>query len=479
MLDIVLEMANNHSGNVEKGVAIIEAFAPLIEEFPSLRFSFKFQYRDPSILHPTLTSKLTERVRSTMLSERDRFILRNQASGAGFQVGCTPFDEPSVDMINKHSYDFVKVASCSLTDWPLLELVAALKMPTIASTGGEDLDDAGRAAMFLKRRVPELTLMHCVSMYPCRIDNLGMDRIDRLKEFGCPVGYSMHDLPDENIGAWFAIAKGCRTLEWHVDIDDKRNPYSLDVAQTSQRLKQVVASLLVCSPVLNYQEDVQLQQLRRGAFATKDLIDGDSVTLNDVVFQLPAQHDQLTADDFGKYAGHKLTRGVAVGQPISRLDVETANGQELVQRMADKVQAILDASGAVLPRPAKLVLSHHKGLANFERVGCGQVECVNGDQYAKKLIVLLPGQRHPVHTHRQKTETFNVLLGVLKLVKDGGHFINVLTVGQSMTVPAGQDHTFSSSAGCVFEEISTRYDPADSFYEEPVDAVRKTEIWLP
>ena len=35
----------------------------------------------------------------------------------------TPFDEESVDMIQKLEIEIIKVASCSAKDWPLLEKI--------------------------------------------------------------------------------------------------------------------------------------------------------------------------------------------------------------------------------------------------------------------------------------------------------------------------------------------------------------------
>ena len=39
----------------------------------------------------------------------------------------TPFDEPSVEMAVDHKIQIIKVASCSCTDWPLLENIADTK----------------------------------------------------------------------------------------------------------------------------------------------------------------------------------------------------------------------------------------------------------------------------------------------------------------------------------------------------------------
>ena len=43
-----------------------------------------------------------------------------------FKTACTPFDEVSAKKVFNQKYDFVKIASCSSTDWPLVEKIYSL-----------------------------------------------------------------------------------------------------------------------------------------------------------------------------------------------------------------------------------------------------------------------------------------------------------------------------------------------------------------
>lgn len=486
-----LEIANNHGGNLDRGIATIREFAPLIKEYPWAKLALKLQYRFPSILHPTLTTPQTERFRTTMLSSADRLRLVVEARLAGFAVGCTPFDEESVELMREHGFDFVKVASASLCDWPLLERIVTLGLPTIASTAGASDEDVQRAAQFLVRRVPRLILMHCTGAYPTKMSQLRLDRIETLSMLvlnvsavGCGLdfGYSTHEDPNSAHGVTIAAAKGCRTFEWHIGLEP-RNAYSLSLEQCRYRLTMLADVLASCNAETQVDGEAEsLHKLRRGVYAKRDLDPYEKLSLDNVAFQLPSQPGQLLANDWSKYARFSIIRAVRAGEPILRdnwsID-SSINNRATVQALADKVLAVLKASGAVLPKPAKLTLSHHHGLAKFEAVGCGMVEVVNGDGYAKKLIVMLPGQRHPAHKHHKKTETFYVLYGDCTVSETGASFTLPMRVGESVTVKAGGWHAIQTQAGCVLEEVSTALLPNDSSYAEPVDANRKTEIWCP
>ena len=50
-------------------------------------------------------------------------------------------------------FDIIKVASCSFTDWPLLNKVVSTDKPIILSTAGTTLDDIDRVVVFLKTEI--------------------------------------------------------------------------------------------------------------------------------------------------------------------------------------------------------------------------------------------------------------------------------------------------------------------------------------
>ena len=61
--------------------------------------------------------------------------------------------------------------------------------------------------------------------------------------------------------------------------------------------------------------------------------------------------------------------------------------------------------------------SHHYGAEHFREVGALIIDCINRE-YCKKLILVLPGQKHPSHFHKRKEETFQVLTGVFESLID-------------------------------------------------------------
>ena len=154
---VILELANNHNGSVDHACKIFEQFSGLISDFPEFKFSFKLQYRDlDSFIRPDMKGrtdiKHIKRFEETRLSEHNYRQMVSKIKEFGFISMCTPFDEKSVDTILHHKFDILKIASCSFSDWPLLEKSASSGLPIIASTAGATLETIDQVILFFKNR---------------------------------------------------------------------------------------------------------------------------------------------------------------------------------------------------------------------------------------------------------------------------------------------------------------------------------------
>ena len=91
----------------------------------------------------------------------------------------------------------MKVPSCYMTDWPLLEQIAKYNLPIVASTAGEPLEEIDRVVSFFRHRDKSLTIMHCVGEYPAPDDHLHLGQIALLRQRypDIPIGYSTHERP--------------------------------------------------------------------------------------------------------------------------------------------------------------------------------------------------------------------------------------------------------------------------------------------
>lgn len=475
----VFEMANNHMGNPDHGLRIIKEFSEVTKEFPSFSFGFKLQYRNlDTFIHPhyrdRMDVKYVKRFSETRVAKDDLQRLKDEMVRYRFVTVCTPFDEESVDLIEEHGFDVIKIASCSFTDWPLLERIAMARKPVIASTAGVPLEDIDKVVSFFDHRGKEFALMHCVALYPTPRSGLQLNQIDFLRQRyqQTMVGYSTHEDPDEFEAITIAVAKGAAIFEKHVGVPTEEwplNSYSSTPAQTRNWLHKASDAFEMCGtsarrPDFTADEIASLHSLRRGVFAARPFIKGEHVAVSDVFYAMPTVDGQITANDMSKYTEFTTRSDVADAAPLLKSNTSAEEHREKVYKAVQEIKVLLQKSGVVVPPKVDLEISHHYGIDNFKEFGLTMLTIVNRE-YCKKLIILLPGQRHPEQYHKAKEETFHVLYGDVQLDLNGA--TKECTAGEVVVVERGTKHAFGSAGGAIIEEISSTHYPNDSFYTDP------------
>ena len=114
---------------------------------------------------------------------------------------------------------------------------------------------------------------------------------------------------------------------------------------------------------------------------------------------------------------------------------------------------------------SKIEISHHYGLESFKKFGSCMITVYN-DKYCKKLIFLLPQQKHPEQYHKIKNETFHIIYGKIYIKLNGEK--KILTQGDIVSIKPHVNHEFGclSNTGAIIEELSSESFPKDSFYTD-------------
>jgi len=474
----VLEMANNHMGDIQHGVELIKAFGLVCRKYPQFKFAFKLQYRDlDTFIHPDLKDRMDikyiKRFAETRLSRLQFDQLISEIKVNGFLTMSTSFDEVSFDMIKDQDLDIIKIASCSFTDWPVLERAASMDKPIIASTAGASLEDIDRVVSFLSNRSKDFAIMHCVGEYPTADEKMHLSQIDFLRKRypNVRIGFSTHENPDNTDLIKIAIAKGANIFEKHVGLATEKYPinaYSVTPHQADAWLSAATYAVMVCGEgekrlPENTAEKESLRSLRRGMFAKRAIKAGEKVTRDNFFFAFPPNELQHTANDYSKYSEFTAIEDIKPNQAIGPDNTTHINTREKILEIAKRVKKLLQEGMITVPGGIELEISHHYGLDKFDEFGLVMLTVVNRD-YCKKLLVSLPGQFHPEQYHNQKEETFHVLHGNLELKLDGQ--LQKLGPGDVVTVMPGVRHAFRSDTGAVVEEISSTHFKNDSFYTD-------------
>jgi sialic acid synthase SpsE/uncharacterized cupin superfamily protein len=490
----VLDIANNHQGDVEHGKRIIREHADVASNH-DVSVAFKFQFRNlPDFVHKgareQTSNKHIPRFLSTQLTWDDFSSLRAECRSVGALAICTPFDEESVQKVVEMNFDIIKVASCSAQDWPLLTAIAESGLPVIFSTGGLEAFQIDELVSFFTHRGCQFAIMHCVSIYPtpdaeCNLLNI---RKFGLRYPGVKIGWSTHEGPDETAHVGLALACGSSIFERHIGVATDKyqlNAYSSSPCQISQWLDAYKKSKEILGALERKRasevESKSILDLKRGVYLKQRVKKGSEITESAVYFAFPCVDGQITSGNFltGGVVGRDFDIDCALMAVDYKERIDEAKQCELVlKRAIHQVKGMLAEAKIVLGPQFDTEYSHHNGILNFNKVGAVLITIVNR-AYAKKLLIQIPGQTHPTHMHELKEETFVVISGSLNIWLDEKHYH--LKAGDQITVLPGVWHRFQTDNGCIFEEISTTAHKSDSRYQDPyIDRLssreRKTKV---
>ena len=472
----ILDLANNHFGDVNHAKNIINKFGKLIRA-KKIKASIKFQFRNlDTFIHTeykTSKQKYITRFLSTKLGVREFYELFALIKKNSLLTSCTPFDEESISLIEKMKFNILKIASASSLDFNLLERATYNSIPKIISTGGKTLSDIDKIVSFLKKKKQNFALMHCVAIYPSKREDLQIGFIQELKRRypDITIGWSTHENSDEMMSAPLAYACGARIFEKHIGI--KTPQYPLNKYSVTPDNFDSWFSYLACSKkmlgnknkTIKKEELITLLSLSRGVYAKKRLKKNQVLKKEDYFFSIPLQKGQLSSADIKD--GTINIKNIKENMPILEKNVKYNKdliSEYKIRSYVHEVKAILNYNKIQLKENFDMEISHHKGISNFRKTGCFLFNIINKD-YAKKMLVLLPNQRHPLHFHKKKEETFHIIAGTLVSRLNGKK--RILYPGDILDIKKNSWHDFQAGEeGCIFDEISTTSFKDDSFYKD-------------
>lgn len=354
---VIAEAGSNHNGAVARAIELVDVAVRARADV------VKFQFINPQGLYlpaystgnGLVSNPVFEQRRSEVLSENEWERVFRHARNQGISCSASVFDAEGLSLLERLEPEFVKVASTDLNNYPFLARVARSGIPTILSTGMSDLSEIDRAVGVFAREgaLDRLTLLHCVSVYPCPLEASRLWMIRVLREaFGVPVGYSDHTLG--SAAACAAVALGATVLEKHYTTD-KALPgfdhlHALEPAELADFVscsKDVGRSILrqAGSKVSEAEQTTRLRA-RRGLYASRDLEPGAVVTDADVLVVRPS--GPLAPGDLPALLGLKVgPHGIRQFEAFSFERVIVPSGEVSWQRADDHWRREMAAKGMI------------------------------------------------------------------------------------------------------------------------------------
>ena len=347
----VLELANNHWGKLDRGLKIIQDFGQ-VARFNGVRAAMKLQFRDiETFIHKDYRHREDVRyIKKTLDTQLSWDELRKLVEAVrkwNMLTMATPFDEASVDKCVEFGVQIIKLASSDIKDWALIEKIAKTKKPVIMSTGGSNLRDLDAVVSFFNKRDIPLAVNHCVSLYPSEDSELDLNQVDFLiKRYPDNViGFSTHEYHDWQTSIAIAYAKGARTFERHVDIDQDGipvSPYCSLPLQADAWFKAFLKAEEMCGApgtakrIPPEREVRYLDNLVRGVYAKSSVPSGGMLDESNVYLAIPLLKGQISCRELMN--GEVLLKSVEADGPImmDMIDSPYANDSRLSSMIRER-----------------------------------------------------------------------------------------------------------------------------------------------
>lgn len=225
---IIAEAGVNHNGSLKLAKQLAEKaqearvdyvkFQVCIPELVASKYAAKAAYQ--KITTDACESQL-DMIKNISLTFDEHRQLANYCSEIGIKYLCTPFDLPSIKLLQEIGMPLWKIPSGEITNYPYLKMIAGTGLPVIMSTGMADMMEIEEALGVLARYgTPhdQITLLHCTTEYPAPKDEVNLRAMHALQQrFQVKVGYSDHTRGIEIPVA--AVAMGAEVIEKHFTLD--------------------------------------------------------------------------------------------------------------------------------------------------------------------------------------------------------------------------------------------------------------------
>ena len=338
MTYIIGEIGQNHNGSVDIAKLIIDVVSrPVVDKL----FGKKLKGMDAvKLTKRDLTQELSasqmakpydtphsfgktygEHREFLELDDQEHFEIYNYAKSYGLDFVETLCAVGCLSLLKLFTPDKLKVASRDLTNLPLLNAMAETKIPIILSTGMGGAKEIDNALEVITKHHSDIGILHCVSEYPTRYENVNLNTIKYLQNnySDFVIGYSDHTIGISTPIA--AVAMGSKIIEKHITLDrlmkgtDQAGSLAVDGIERMVRdIRNLELSIGTEDIFIADSVQSARVKLERSIATLKDLKKGHIISESDLHLLSPG--DGLKWDERNQLIGQVLSQDVQANEII-------------------------------------------------------------------------------------------------------------------------------------------------------------------
>jgi N-acetylneuraminate synthase/N,N'-diacetyllegionaminate synthase len=325
---LIAEIGSNHDGVLKKALKMVEDSKKAGADAVKFQTFQVDKLLNPLVFHGDKVEDnwVYHEMKKVEIGEDFHRAISEKCQEMELDFISSPFDEQALDMVSKYC-SRIKIASSEVTNIPFLKQIGKYKKPVILSTGMAFLGEVEEAiSALIQGGATDLSLLHCVSLYPLKSEDANLEVIRTLKQaFGLKTGFSDHSLSDTLVLG--AVSLGAEIIEKHVT--EKRenrifdHPHSMefsDFREMVEKIRSLEQALGDGIKKIRADEMTIREGSHRSFFASQPLKAGDIITEKNTkavrpFMGIPAKHKT-------EILGKKVNKDISENYPIFWEDIE-------------------------------------------------------------------------------------------------------------------------------------------------------------
>lgn len=329
---IIAEVGQNHQGKLDLAREYIRIFA--FEGADAVKFQTrnnKYLFSESAYIAPYSSENAFAETygahrEALELNPEWLSILKEDCDKYGVMFMSTPFDEPSLGVLDAVGVDVLKIASFDLGNLPFIHRIGSLGKPVVMSVGGGRFEQIRSSVEVLQKLGVDLAILHCVSEYPCEYDRLGLDSVEALKSAfpDCVVGSSDHF--NGTLSGPVAYLKGARVFEKHVTLNRSWRGTDHSFALEPEGFRKFVRDIKRVRHMLppksadDLGNEYVFKKLGKSLVAYIDIKAGEKITLDHLSGKI-FNEQFIPVRESNRVIGAFLKRDIKKGEVISFEDI--------------------------------------------------------------------------------------------------------------------------------------------------------------
>ncbi len=324
---IIAEISANHNGSKKKFLRLIRSAAKNGADLVKIQ---TYEAKDITLKNSKVGKlnlwDLYSKAKTPLNWHKDAFKLAKKLNITLFS---TPFSLRAVKFLESFNVKLYKISSFEITDLLLINAIAKTKKPIILSTGMASRKEIDQAINCIKKYHKKIIILHCVSGYPTKEENINLSRFVFMKKKYKDFNIGLSDHTNDINSAVASCCLGATVIEKHFILNKHDKSLDQKFSINPEQLEKLsIFSKVIYKNLFNKKKLNNLpinkgenhsKQFRRSVFLTKNLKKGEKITLNNVTTLRPSIG--IKSENIFKIIGKKISKNKKKDQPLRYEDL--------------------------------------------------------------------------------------------------------------------------------------------------------------